>query len=100
MHLFCGKKTNHMFLPFVEETVPLFSVSAFSERQLPVAGAPPMRDMSADVTLMAPGGPCVSGDACAQRHQQPASEHPVLEGNSLSVSAEKVYLLLGEKTRH
>lgn len=61
MHLFCGKKTNHMFLPFVEETVPLFSVSAFSERQLPVAGAPPMRDMSADVTLMAPGGPCVSG---------------------------------------
>lgn len=41
MHLFHGKKTNHAFLPFVEETVPLFSVSAFSERQLPAAGAPP-----------------------------------------------------------
>ena len=61
MHLFRGKKTNHTFLPFVEETVPLFSVSAFSERQLPAAGVPPMRDMSADVTLIAPGGPCVSG---------------------------------------
>lgn len=100
MHLFRGKKTNHTFLPFVEETVPLFSVSAFSERQLPAAGVPPMRDMSADVTLIAPGGPVSPGDTCAQRHQRPAPEHPVLEGNSQSVSAEKVHLLPGEKTCH
>ena len=61
MRLFHRKKTNHVFLPSAEETAPLSSAPASSRRQLLAAGAPPTRDMCADITLGALGGPHASG---------------------------------------